>query len=440
MASPAGSGGRRSARSLGAPSEAVAPVWAQGGDTLTTAGGVPVDDTDNSLRVGERGPTLLEDFHLREKIMHFDHERIPERVVHARGAAAHGMFRLTTSIENLTCAPVLCDTAVDTPVFVRFSTVAGLAGLGRHRPRRPRVRGEVLHRRGQLGPGRQQHPGVLHPGRHQVPRPHPRRQAGTGPGDPAGPDRPRHVLGLRLAAPRGHPHVDVDHVRPGHPPLVSDHGGLRRPHLPPGQRRRGHDAGEVPLEAGGRQASPGVGGGPEARRHRPGLPPPRPVGRHRGRRVPGVGPRHPGLPRHRRPDLRGHRPARPDQARPRGARPGAAHRAADPEPQPDQLLRRDRAGRLLHRARAPRDRLHRRPAPAGPDLLLPRHPAHPPGRPELRPAADQPAALAGQHHPARRVRPAGRRRGRRRLQPELAGRRLPVPGRERAATSTSPAP
>jgi catalase len=119
---------RKSQISRGAPSDAVAPSWAQGGETLTTATGVPVDDTDNSLRVGERGPTLLDDFHLREKIMHFDHERIPERVVHARGAGAHGVFRLTTSIENLTCAPVLCDTSVDTPVFTRFSTVAGSRG------------------------------------------------------------------------------------------------------------------------------------------------------------------------------------------------------------------------------------------------------------------------------------------------------------------------
>jgi catalase len=105
-----------------------APEWAQGGDRLTTAQGVPVDDTDNSLRVGERGPTLLDDVHLREKIMHFDHERIPERVVHARGAGAHGFFQLTQSIENLTCAPVLCDTSVATPTFVRFSTVAGSRG------------------------------------------------------------------------------------------------------------------------------------------------------------------------------------------------------------------------------------------------------------------------------------------------------------------------
>jgi catalase len=119
---------RKPAVSDGVPEEAVAPEWAQGGDTLTTATGVPVDDTDNSLRIGERGPTLLDDFHLREKIMHFDHERIPERVVHARGAAAHGTFRLDQSIENLTCAPILCETGVDTPTFVRFSTVAGSRG------------------------------------------------------------------------------------------------------------------------------------------------------------------------------------------------------------------------------------------------------------------------------------------------------------------------
>ena len=119
---------RKATVSAGAPKDAVAPQWAQGGDTLTTATGVPVDDTDNSLRVGDRGPTLLDDFHFREKIMHFDHERIPERVVHARGAGAHGTFRLTNSIEKLSCASVLTDHSVETPVFVRFSTVAGSRG------------------------------------------------------------------------------------------------------------------------------------------------------------------------------------------------------------------------------------------------------------------------------------------------------------------------
>jgi catalase len=119
---------KRARMSKGVPPESVAPHWAQGGDDLTTAQGVPVESTDHSLRVGERGPGLLADVHLREKITHFDHERIPERVVHARGAAAHGTFQLTRSIEHLTCAPVLCDTSVQTPTFVRFSTVAGSRG------------------------------------------------------------------------------------------------------------------------------------------------------------------------------------------------------------------------------------------------------------------------------------------------------------------------
>ena len=113
-----------------------------------------------------------------------------------------------------------------------------LARLGRHRPRHPRFRDEVLHRRGHLRPGRQQHPGLLHPGRHQVPGHHPRRQAASGPGDPAGAERPRHVLGLRLPAHRGAAPHDVEHVRPGHPALVPHDGGLRRPHLPAGQRGR----------------------------------------------------------------------------------------------------------------------------------------------------------------------------------------------------------
>ncbi len=126
--SPTQPAGKRARVSKGAPADAVTPTWAQSGDRLTTAQGTPVDSTDNSTRVGERGPALLADVHLREKIMHFDHERIPERVVHARGAAAHGTFRLTRSIEHLTCASVLTDTSLETPTFVRFSTVAGSRG------------------------------------------------------------------------------------------------------------------------------------------------------------------------------------------------------------------------------------------------------------------------------------------------------------------------
>ena len=99
------------------------------GDTpvLTTNHGVPISDNQNSLRSGERGPTLLEDFVLREKIFHFDHERIPERIVHARGSGAHGVFEATDDISDLSKAAVFTK-GEKTEVFVRFSTVAGGAG------------------------------------------------------------------------------------------------------------------------------------------------------------------------------------------------------------------------------------------------------------------------------------------------------------------------
>ncbi len=101
-----------------------------GGDhpTLTTNHGVPISDNQNSLRSHPRGPTLLEDFVLREKISHFDHERIPERIVHARGSGAHGYFELTASLADYTHAKVLTEVGVKTPLFTRFSTVAGGAG------------------------------------------------------------------------------------------------------------------------------------------------------------------------------------------------------------------------------------------------------------------------------------------------------------------------
>lgn len=103
-----------------------------GGDfpVLTTNQGIPVSDNQNSLKVGPRGPTLLEDFILREKITHFDHERIPERIVHARGSGAHGYFELTQSLSRYTRADFLQRAGEKTKVFVRFSTVAGGAGSG----------------------------------------------------------------------------------------------------------------------------------------------------------------------------------------------------------------------------------------------------------------------------------------------------------------------
>jgi catalase len=95
---------------------------------MTTNHGVKINDDQNSLKAGDRGATLLEDFILREKITHFDHERIPERIVHARGSGAHGIFKVYEDMSSLTRAAFLCDSGAETPVFVRFSTVAGSRG------------------------------------------------------------------------------------------------------------------------------------------------------------------------------------------------------------------------------------------------------------------------------------------------------------------------
>ncbi|MGF6638972.1 catalase HPII [Paraburkholderia sp. MM6662-R1] len=98
------------------------------GEALRTNQGVKIADNQNTLRAGPRGPSLLEDFIMREKITHFDHERIPERIVHARGSAAHGVFKVYESMREYTKAAFLQDPAAETPVYVRFSTVQGPRG------------------------------------------------------------------------------------------------------------------------------------------------------------------------------------------------------------------------------------------------------------------------------------------------------------------------
>ncbi|WP_077596887.1 catalase [Oceanobacillus kimchii] len=100
------------------------------GKALTTNQGLKMNEDEFSLKAGDRGPSLLEDFHLREKITHFDHERIPERVVHARGFAAHGEFEAYESLAPYTKADFLSEAGKKTPVFVRFSTVVGSRGSG----------------------------------------------------------------------------------------------------------------------------------------------------------------------------------------------------------------------------------------------------------------------------------------------------------------------
>ena len=95
---------------------------------LTDNFGHRISDNQNSLKAGARGPSLLEDFVLREKIFHFDHERIPERIVHARGSGAHGVFEVTEAIPELTKAELFQKKGNSCPLFVRFSTVAGSKG------------------------------------------------------------------------------------------------------------------------------------------------------------------------------------------------------------------------------------------------------------------------------------------------------------------------
>ena len=156
-------------------------------------------------------------------------------------------------------------------------------GFVRSGPGRARLRGEVLHAGGQLGPRRQQHPRLLHPGRDQVPRPRPRRQAGPGSRVPAGPVGARQLLGLHLADAGSDAHGDVDDVGPRHPPLVPVHGGLRRPYVPAPHGRRPVVVRQVPLEA---EAWPPVGGlerGRQDQRRRSRLPPPGSLGRHQQR-------------------------------------------------------------------------------------------------------------------------------------------------------------
>jgi len=118
----------KSTKTSALPQDSGGETQQRGGDALTTNHGVPISDNQNSLKAGPRGPSLLEDFVLREKIFHFDHERVPERIVHARGTGAHGYFECTTPIPELTRASLFQEKGKRTPVFVRFSTVAGSKG------------------------------------------------------------------------------------------------------------------------------------------------------------------------------------------------------------------------------------------------------------------------------------------------------------------------
>ena len=207
--------------------------------SLTTQQGVVVADDQNTLRVGERGPPLLEDFHFREKIFHFDHERIPERVVHARGYGAHGYFENDDVARRADHAPTCSSRPGErTPAFVRFSTVAGNKGsldLARD------VRGFAVKFYTEEGnwdlvgnnipvffiQDAIKFPDLIHAAKQEPDRGFPQAQTAH--------DNFWDFISL---TPESTHMLHVDHVRPRHPALVPVHGGLRRPHVPVRQRGR----------------------------------------------------------------------------------------------------------------------------------------------------------------------------------------------------------
>ncbi len=300
------------------------------------------------------------------------------------------------------------------------------AGLRRDRPRPARLRGEVLHRGRQLGPRRQQPRRLLHPRRDQVPRRHPRAQAGPGHLPAAAPAHLRlHVADARVHAHAGQP------VQPArHPGGLPSPAGLRRQHLQVGQRGGRDQARQVPLDAQAGRPQHDRGG----RRQRPG---PRPRPRHQGplrrrdpRRLPGVGTARPDDGRPRPPGA-GLRPARRHQDLARAGVPGEAGRPDGPRPDAGELLRRERADLLRHRRPGRRARLLRRQDAGRPHLLVQRHPALP-GGPQLPPAARQPGQeRRGAHQPARRTDglPPGRRRREPHRQLRAVHHRRPARGR-----------
>ena len=190
---------------------------------LTTESGAPVADNQNSQTAGADGPVLLQDQHLIEKLARFNRERIPERIVHARGSGAHGHFEVTADVSQWTRARFLSGIGKRTEVFVRFSTVAGSRGAPEAVRDRSRFRGQVLHRRGRLRPDGKQHPDLLHPGPAQVPRFHPLPEARSLHEPPGAGQR----VGLLLSFPGGDPHVHVALWRPGYSGELPEHERLR---------------------------------------------------------------------------------------------------------------------------------------------------------------------------------------------------------------------
>ena len=370
----------------------------------------------------------MEDFILREKITHFDHERIPERIVHARGSAAHGYFESYQDLSPITRAAPFAAAGKRTPVFVRFSTVAGERGssdLARD------VRGFAVKFYTDEGnwdivgnnipvffiQDAMKFPDLVHAVK---PEPHNAMpQAASAHdtfwdfvslmpesthmlmwvmSDRAIPRSYRMMQGFgvhtfRLVNAEGESRFCKFHWEPvaGTHSVVWDEAVKINGADPDFHRRDLWEA----IEAG---AYPEWELGLQV------------------------------FTEEEADALQLRRPRR-DQDRPRGAGAGAHGRPAGARPQPGQLLRRDRAGRVRHDEHDPGHRHQQRPAAAGPPPLVLRHPAEPPRRAELPRDPDQLAGRAGAQQPARRPASPGDPARPRRLRAELARRRLPVPGR-----------
>ena len=369
----------------GAPTDVAATDVGQQGAFLTTAQGVRLRDTDHSLKAGRRGPDAAagpppagEDHPLRPR-------------AHPRAGRARPRRRRARRLRRLrqrarrSPGPASSAKNVETPVFVRFSTVLGSRGSADTVRDTRGFATKFYTDEGTFDLVGNNIPVFFIQDGDQVPRRHPRRQAAPGPRDPAGAERPRHVLGLRLAAHRGAAPHDVEHVRPRHPALLPDDGGLRRPHLPAASTPTGETTlvkfhwkpvlGVHSLVWEEAQMLAGI----DPDFHRRDLPTPsRPAPTRSGSSGIQVFPDTPEQ------TFEGIDLLDPTKIVPEELAPGAADRPADADRQPDQLLRRDRAGRLPRRPPGARHRRHRRPAAAGAAVLLPRHPAHPAGRAELR--------------------------------------------------------
>ena len=224
--------------------DAVGPIdaRAQSGDFLTTAQGLRLPDTDHSLKAGPRGPSLLEDFHLREKITHFDHERIPERVVHARGAAAHGVFESYGNAASVTKAGFLAEKGKTTDVFCRFSTVLGSRGSADTVRDTRGFAVKFYTDEGTFDLVGNNIPvffiqdGIKFPDIIHAAKPHPDREI---PQAQSAHDTFWDFVSLHTEATH---HVMWNMSRSGHPAFLPHDGRLRGPHVPPRQRGRARPA------------------------------------------------------------------------------------------------------------------------------------------------------------------------------------------------------